>query len=75
MNCLCCGSNNIETGISLGKSTETGNVGLKYNAGIIIGVTQVYADLCLDCGSIVKMYIKDKTNRKWNKKSGVLFSK
>ena len=74
MKCPYCGSENIETGVAWGKSAETGNVGLKYSAAIFTGVTQVYSDLCLNCGSLVRTYIKDRTDRKWSKKSGSLGS-
>jgi hypothetical protein len=70
MKCHKCGSERIELGISWGLSAETGNLGLKYKKGILHQVTQVYSDLCLDCGSIVKMYIKDTTDRNWVKKPG-----
>jgi hypothetical protein len=75
MNCPKCGGSRFESGISIGQSAETGNIGLKYNAGILVGVTQMYCDLCLDCGEILRFYIKDRTDRNWNKKPGSLFSK
>lgn len=75
MNCPHCGGSRFESGISIGQSAETGNIGLKYNAGILVGVTQMYCDLCLDCGEILRFYIKDKADRNWNKKPGSLFSK
>lgn len=74
MKCPYCGNERIETGIAWGKSAEAGNVGLKYSRGFLVGVTQVYSDLCLDCGTIVRSYIKDTTDRKWSKKPGSLGS-
>lgn len=67
MKCTHCGSERIEQGIAWGKSTETGNVGLKYKAAIFVGVVQAYSDLCLDCGTILRSYIKEDTNRQWVK--------
>ena len=74
MGCPYCGSDNIEMGVAWGKSTETGNVGLKYKAGIFVGVTQVYSDLCVNCGTLLRTYIKDSTPRKWSKEPGSLGS-
>ena len=54
ISCPYCGSKNIEIGVAWGKSAETGNVGLKYETGWLVGVVQVYTDLCLDCKSIVR---------------------
>ncbi len=72
MNCPFCGSDNIETGIAWGKSPEPGNVGLKFNSGFLgaIGVAQVYSDFCLDCKAIIKSYIKEETDKKWNHEPG-----
>lgn len=74
MKCPYCGNERIEAGVAWGKATEAGNVGLKFSKGFLVGVTQVYSDLCLDCGTIVRSYIKDTTDRKWNKKPGSLGS-
>ena len=35
----------------------------------------MYCDICLDCGEITRFFIKESTDKKWNKKSGSLFSK
>ena len=72
MKCPYCGSENIEAGIAWGKTAETGNVGLKYELGCFNGVVQVYSDLCLDCKSIVRSYIKEETNKKWSHRPGSL---
>ena len=76
MKCSYCGSERIETGIAWGKSAESGNVGLKYNAGVgflsVTGVVQVYSDLCLDCKTILRTYIKEDTNKNWNHNPGSL---
>ena len=54
---------------------ETGNVGLKYKTGGFlgaVGVVQVYSDLCLDCRTIIRSYIKEDTDKEWIHKPGSL---
>ena len=77
MKCPYCGSENIEMGIAWGQTAEVGNVGLKYKSGFLgaVGVAQVYSDLCLDCKSIVRSYIKDETDKDWKHNPGSLGSK
>ena len=77
MNCPYCGSERIESGVAWGKSAESGNVGLKYKAGFLgaTGVVQVYSDLCLDCGSILRSFIKEDTDKEWSHRPGSLGSK
>ena len=70
MSCSNCGGTRIESGVSIGKNAETGNIGPRYNIGLMIVVTQMYCDICLDCGEILRFYIKDRTDRNWNKKPG-----
>lgn len=78
MKCPYCGSERIEQSVAWGKSAETGNVGLKYSTGTglfgLTGVAQVYSDLCLDCKSILRTYIKGGTNKEWSHDSGSLGS-
>lgn len=75
MTCPNCGGKAIEIGISWGQTMQTGNFGLKYRVFIGSGVTQVYSDLCLDCGEVVRTYIKDTTIRSWYKKPGEVGTK
>lgn len=75
MNCPNCGGTNIETGVAIGKSADTGNIGPKYKKGLLIGVTQMYCDICLNCGEITRFYIKDSTDKNWSKNPGSLGSK
>jgi len=76
MKCPYCGSERIEEGIAWGMTAETGNVGLKFNTRggffSIVAVANVYSDLCLDCKSILRSYIKEDTNKSWNHNSGDL---
>lgn len=78
--CPYCGSERIEFGVAWGKSAETGNVGLKYSNGTgffsPVGVAQVYSDLCLDCSTLLRTYIKEDPNGKyWSHSPGSLGSK
>ncbi len=79
MKCPYCDSKRIEVGIAWGKSAEGGNVGLKYNSGAglfsITGVVQAYSDLCLDCKTVLRTYIKEDTDKNWSHSPGSLGSK
>ena len=75
MNCKKCNSTRIEEGIAIGLTAKTGNIGPKSSKGIFTYVSQMYCDICLDCGKIVRLYIKDDTNRKWIKKPGSFVTK
>ena len=69
MKCPHCGSERIEKGIAWGQAAEVGNIGLQYeSAGFLktIGTVEVYSDLCLDCKTIVRTYIKDDTDKQWH---------
>ena len=70
MSCPYCGSENVEAGVAWGKAAEAGNMGLKYDTGLFVGVVQVYSDLCLSCGTLLRTYIKDSTPRRWSKRPG-----
>lgn len=65
MNCLNCSSTNIKEGISIGQTAEAGYIGPNFKKGILIGVAPMYCDLCLDCGEIIRFYIKENTDKKW----------
>jgi len=73
--CTRCGGTRIEEGVAIGLSNEIGNIGPKYTKGIFVGTLQMYTDLCLDCGEINRLYIKDLEERKWDKKPGSFGSK
>lgn len=75
MSCQQCNSTRIEEGIAIGQTAETGNIGPKSRKGPFGYVSQMYCDLCLDCGTIQRLYIKDGTDRKWIKKPGSLGTK
>ena len=80
MACPFCGSERIEIGIAWGKlEAKGGNVGLKYTngKGLIapLGVAQAYSDLCLDCKTILRTYIKEDTDKNWVYKPGSIGTK
>ena len=75
MRCPYCGSERIEAGVAWGRSNETGSVGLKYEVSIFRGVAQAYSDLCLDCKSILRTYIKEDTDKTWNHDPGTIGGK
>jgi hypothetical protein len=64
-NCIYCNSTNIQPDILMDQNTTApGAVGLKYRNKILDRVEPVYAELCKDCGSIVRLYVKN-TDRNW----------
>ena len=64
-NCIYCNSTNIQSGVEVGQSAEVGTLGLKYHTKfLVLGVEAFYADLCKDCGSITRLYLKN-VNRNW----------
>lgn len=68
MECKNCKSTKIEEGVVIGKTAEAGDVGPLSSIGIFTYTSPMYCDICLDCGEIIRFYIKDSTNRKWIKK-------
>jgi hypothetical protein len=63
--CIYCNSQNIKTNIEVGQTAEAGAIGLVYRTKFVIsGVEAFYADLCLDCGSIARLYVKNR-DRNW----------
>ena len=76
MKCPCCGSEKIDVGIAWGKTAGlSGNLGLLYKTGVFVGTAQVYSDLCLSCGTVLRTYIKDKPDREWCHKPPVIGAK
>ena len=69
MKCPFCGSERIEEGIAWGQTAEVGNIGLLYKSSVgfikAVGTTEVYSNLCLDCKTIVRTYIKSDTDKDW----------
>ena len=68
MICPHCGSSNIEEGIRWAEAREGAKVGLLYKKTVFAGVAVAYSDLCRDCGTIIRTFIKENTDKNWNKR-------
>lgn len=66
MACQYCGSENIIRSIVGSSGVDVGNIALEHKKGIFVAYATVYFDLCKNCGSITRMYIKESTDKKWN---------
>lgn len=64
MKCRNCGSENIEKGIIWSLNTHQGEIGLTYKTRILLDTSRVYSDLCLECGEVLRTYIKDSPKYK-----------
>ena len=63
--CQYCNSTNLQADIIIGENAEVASIGLKYQTKFIArGVEPFYAELCQDCGSINRLYVKN-TDKKW----------
>jgi hypothetical protein len=64
-NCSHCGGRNIVTGLKLGLTAEVGSVGPAFRAAWILrGNESLYIDLCGDCGTVTRAYVKE-TDKNW----------
>jgi hypothetical protein len=68
--CTFCGSRDITTGLKLAQKSETGDVGIRFEAtdrflgSYLTGNEPLLVDLCRQCGTIVRFYVAC-TDRKW----------
>ncbi|MEN6617204.1 MAG: hypothetical protein ABFD12_11650 [Syntrophorhabdus sp.] len=63
--CFYCGGNTISSNIPVAPNAEASSVGLSYKTKfLIVGTESLYADICEDCGTVVRLYVK-KTGRNW----------
>lgn len=63
--CPACGSTNIIAGVAVTKTAEAGSVGLSYRSlAIFRGTAPLYADLCRQCGTVVRLFVRD-VNKPW----------
>ncbi|WP_163969579.1 hypothetical protein [Oceanobacillus halotolerans] len=60
-----CGSTTIEESVSIGLTAKSGSIGPQYRKGILVSVAQMYSDICLDCGEITRLYIKENADKNW----------
>ena len=67
--CLICGSSDIVRNITMSQAVETGSTGLEYRTAVVITATEaLLADLCKQCGTILRLHVKNP-DRKWRTKS------
>jgi hypothetical protein len=66
--CPDCGGESIVPNVRMSQTVETGAMGLTYRAmGILNGTEPVLADLCGDCGTLVRLHVLEP-KRKWVQK-------
>lgn len=66
--CMYCGSDKLVTGINIKMSAEVNRIGLSHRSKLLSMlrcVEPVYADLCKECGSITRLWVKD-TEQYWD---------
>ncbi|MRR53421.1 MAG: hypothetical protein EG822_02775 [Deltaproteobacteria bacterium] len=67
--CLTCGSTDIVRNITVSQSVEVGSTGLEYRTAVmLIGTEALLADLCTQCGTVLRLHVKNP-DRKWITKS------
>ena len=59
MKCKNCGSENVQEGITFRNSENESKIGFPYETKHTMGIAAVYADVCLDCGEVLRIYVKD----------------
>ncbi|MGD0681670.1 MAG: hypothetical protein ABR990_06425 [Terracidiphilus sp.] len=63
--CPQCGSSDIVSGLEFNQGVEVGPFGLSYKGfAFMSGTEQLHADLCRDCGTIIRLYVNN-TKRNW----------
>jgi hypothetical protein len=63
--CPHCGGTNITGGVWADQTAGAGAVGLAYKTKfVIMGVERLYADICNDCGTVVRFFVKNPS-RQW----------
>ncbi len=64
-NCAFCGSANIVRGVKIDQTADAGGIGLSYKTRfLIVGTESIFADLCDDCGSVLRT-VEKAPGRKW----------
>ena len=63
--CPYCKSTNIVKHVRIDQTADAGRIGLMHKINILIcGEEPLYADLCDNCGSLVRIFV-DKPRQKW----------
>jgi hypothetical protein len=61
--CPHCGGGSIAPNLRLTLTAETGSVGPSYKTGFLVrGTEPLFADLCQNCGTVVRLYVKTPTH-------------
>ena len=65
ISCTHCSNGSITRNVKLDQSNDVGTVGLAFKrAGIFHVSEQLLADLCTECGTVVRFHVRD-TDRNW----------
>ncbi len=63
--CPFCGGSNIVRSTMVDQTADAGRIGLSYHTRFLItGTEPLYADLCDDCGSLIRLFLKE-VGKKW----------
>lgn len=63
--CPYCGSANLARRVEVNQTAEAGRIGLGYHTRfLLIGTESLLADLCDECGSVVRLFVEVPA-RKW----------
>lgn len=63
--CPYCKSTNIVKHVRIDQTADAGRIGLMYKVKMMFyGEEPLYADLCDNCGSLVRIFV-DKPRKKW----------
>ncbi len=63
--CPHCGGVEVAAGVQVIQNAEVGRIGVAYKtAKIFVAAEQLWADLCMNCGTVVRIFVKE-TKRDW----------
>lgn len=63
--CPHCGGTEIAAGLQVNQNAEVGTIGLAYKAAkIFVGTEPLRADLCLNCGTVARLFVIE-TKHQW----------
>lgn len=52
-------------GVRVDQTADAGRIGLAYKTKFVLGGTEpFYADVCDECGTVARLYVKE-TGKKW----------
>lgn len=64
-NCAYCGSAHIVRNVRINQTGDAGRLGLAFRTGFLVtGTEPILADVCDDCGSLVRIFVEAK-GKKW----------